>query len=214
MKKDNKGFSLVELIVVVAILSILVGVMAYNIGRLSGYRAKECRSKVMSSLDNGRTMSLSKSRGGSNLDNTNTYLVFFKNSADGSNYCLSVEEGVVKDVKKISKGNVTLEYSYTQDATSGTPVPVLGLEKNLSMNTATATLEAARDGGLKVGFSRQNGAFLPTGSGDYCYHFFATAGLYRYGITVHPKTGKVESGERTRATSQYKIGFDGIKEDI
>ena len=76
MKDDNRGFSLVELIVVVAILAILLGVMAANIGRISGYRAKECRTKVVSSLENGRLVTLSKSRGGSYIGNTKTYLVF------------------------------------------------------------------------------------------------------------------------------------------
>lgn len=199
MREDNKGFSLVELIVVVAIMAILATIMAVNIGRLSGYRAKECRGKVISSLENGRTMALSKSRGGTNTSNTNTYLVFVKNTTDNCNYCITMTDSVITDVKKISKGNVTLSVSYTQDATSGTPVGSFAAGvKNLSINSDSDVLQNGVSAGTIVAFNRQNGALLPTDGGDNLYHMFASAGAYQYEITIHPKTGKVETGARTR----------------
>lgn len=199
MREDNKGFSLVELIIVVAIIAILSTIMAVNIGRLSGYRAKECRSKVISSLENGRTMALSKSRGGSNTSNTNTYLVFVKNTTDNCNYCITVTDSTITDVKKISKGNVTLSVAYSQDVASGTPVGSYAAGvKNLSINTASDVLQNCVSSGTVVAFNRQSGALLPTDGGDNLYHMFASAGAYQYEITIHPKTGKVETGARTR----------------
>lgn len=200
MKDNNKGFSLVELIVIIAIMAILLGVMAANISRISGYRAKECRTKVISSLENGRLMTLSKSRGGSDLTVTKTYLVFVRNNTNGCNYCLTVIEDEITDVKKISKGRVTLKYSYTKDASDGTPIGAFNGPDNLSINSAADVLDAAKSAGTKVGFSRQNGAFLPYDAAGttYLYQMFATLGNYNYGITIHPKTGKVEVGGRTR----------------
>lgn len=204
MKKDNRGFSIVELIIVIAMMVILIGVMAASISNIFGYRAKECRSKVMTSLDNGRLMTLSKSRGGTCLLDTNTYLAFVQNDADGCNYCLTVIEGEIFEVKKISKPKVTLCYSITPDATSGTPIASIDLgTKNLSLQTDPGILETARAAATKIAYNRQTGAFLPSDQAGtiYVYHFFALAGRYSYGISLHPKTGKVESGERTRAES-------------
>lgn len=203
MKDDNRGFSLVELIVIVAIMAILIGVLAANITRLSGYRAKECRTKVISSLENGRLLTLSKSRGGSNMTNTHTYLVFVRNNANGCNYCLTVVEDVITDVKKVSKGNVTLKYSTTKNAADGTAIGAFDGPSVLSIDSDPSVLADAIAAGFWVGFNRQNGAFLPyDASGNTnVYQMFASLGPYNYGITIHPKTGEVEVGERTRATN-------------
>lgn len=200
MKDDNRGFSLVELIVIVAIMAILLGVLAANISRISGYRAKECRTKVVSSLENGRLMTLSKSRGGSNINNTRTFLVFVRNNGDGCNYCITIVENQITDVKKVSKGNVTLKFSYVKDAADGTPVGSFTGPKNLSISSPGNVLTDAVSAGFKVGFDRQNGAFLSyDASGNTnIYQMFASLGSYNYGITIHPKTGEVEVGERTR----------------
>lgn len=202
MKEDNRGFSLVELIVIIAIMVILLGLFAANISRISGYRAKECRTKVVSSLENGRLVTLSKSRGGSNMTNTNTYLVFVRNSANGCNYCITVVENEVTDVKKISKGNVTLKYSYSKNATDGTPIGSISSSQGLGIDSPDSVLQAAIGAGFRVGFSRQNGAFLSYDDAGAVnvYQMFASLGNYNYGITIHPKTGEVEVGERTRAT--------------
>ena len=202
MKDDNRGFSLVELIIVIAIMAILLGTMAANIGRISGYRAKECRTKVISSLENGRLMTLSKSRGGTYVGNSSTYLCFVKNNTNGCNYCITVIEGEITDVKKVSKGNVTLKYSYIKDSTDGTAIGSFNGPRSFTINSPEATLNDALSAGTNVAFSRQNGAFLPVDSAgnNYYYHMFASLGSYNYGITIHPKTGKVQVGERTKVT--------------
>lgn len=202
MKEDNRGFSLVELIIIIAIMAILIAAMAVNIGRVSGYRAKECRTKVVSSLENGRLLTLSKSRGGSNITNTNTYLVFVKNEANGCNYCITIVENGVREVKKISRGNVTLKYSFTKDATDGTPIGTFNNPNGLAIDSSEAEIQEAVAAGFKVGFSRQNGSFLPydPSGNTNLFQMFASLGNYNYGITIHPKTGEVQVGERTRAT--------------
>lgn len=207
MKRDNRGFSLVELIIIIAIMAILIGVLAASISRISGYRAKECRTKIVSSLENGRMLTLSKSKGGTWVGNTDTYLSFFKYSENGCNYCITVVDGNIRDVKKISKPNVTLSYSTSKDASAGTDVPTVYLSgvavpKELKISD-TAALQTANASAFKVAYSRSNGAFLPLNETKdmYVYQFFASAGNYKYEVQLHPKTGKVEVGERTRITT-------------
>ena len=55
MKNDNKGFSLIELIVVIAIMAILVGVMAPNVIKYVE-RSRESADKQL--LDNVRTAAM------------------------------------------------------------------------------------------------------------------------------------------------------------
>lgn len=207
MKKDNRGFSLVELIIIVAIMAILIGVMAANIGRISGYRAKECRTKVVSSLENGRMMTLSKARGNNIYagdSTTDTYLVFFYYRRNGCNYCLTVVNNTVTDVKKISKGRVKLKYSTTvSEADDGTAIPEFGDSddpKNLSIQSDATLLNNAAAAGFRMAYNRQNGAFLALDAGKtvYVYQMYAELGGYNYGLNIHPKTGKVEVGGRTR----------------
>lgn len=201
MKKDNRGFSLIELVAVIAIMLILIGTMAANVARISGYRAKECRTKVVSSLENGRLQTLSKSRGGTTTADAQTYLSFIKNTADGCNYYFLVVDSNVKDVKKISKSRVTLKVAYSEDAVSSGASAIVERDagiKNISTNSSPTVLADMAANGTRVAYDRQSGAFLKNSSDAYIYRFFAESGNYSYGITLHPKTGKVEVGERTR----------------
>ena len=61
--KDNRGFSLVELIVVVAIMALLIGFGATRMDVVFGYSAKEARSKINSSLESLQVSCISKSKG-------------------------------------------------------------------------------------------------------------------------------------------------------
>ncbi|MCR5654985.1 MAG: type II secretion system GspH family protein [Lachnospiraceae bacterium] len=204
MKDNNKGFSLVELLIVVAIMVILIGVMAANIGRISGYRAKECRTKLISSMNDAKLETLSKAT--SNRSGNDTYLVLFKNGLNNGNYMMVVIQGQIKTVKRISKGNVTIKYSTTKDATDGIAIPTItpsipGGGSNITTSTDSSVLSFCQANGFKIWYNRSTGAFLPLASGDDLYELFCSMGNYNYGIHVHPTTGKVETGGRTKAAS-------------
>ena len=59
---DNRGFSLVEIIIVVAILSIMAGVAGYGFSLSNGKPAEECAKKLSAALSHGRTVTLGKYR--------------------------------------------------------------------------------------------------------------------------------------------------------
>ncbi len=207
MKKhisDNRGFSLVELIVVVAIMAILLGTMAVSITQISRFRAKECRNKMAATLNAIQTTSLSKSTGGTTVSEAithGTYATFFYWDNDKSIYMISTVQGEVKDVQKVGRSNVILQFDYSSGSTatlsdvSGNPtVGGISYHRSLSKNTTPADIEKIRDAakmqGVNIAFDRETGAFLQDTNG-LLTGIHAIKGDYQYDIVVHPKTGKV-----------------------
>lgn len=60
MKKRNAGVTIVELVVVMAILAIATGITLANVGSLTGYRARECAKKISSELSSNKVTTLGK----------------------------------------------------------------------------------------------------------------------------------------------------------
>lgn len=58
--KNNKGYSIQELIVVIAIMAILVGGLTLSVSILIGWDAKECAEEIENHLNHVRTNALSK----------------------------------------------------------------------------------------------------------------------------------------------------------
>lgn len=59
--KNNKGFSLIELIVVVAIMAIMGSFIFISFGLLSGQDARECASNLSAALDKEKNYALARS---------------------------------------------------------------------------------------------------------------------------------------------------------
>lgn len=62
LNSDNRGFSLVEIIVVVSIMSIMIGVIGYGLSLSSGKPAEECAKKLSAAISHGRTATMGKYR--------------------------------------------------------------------------------------------------------------------------------------------------------
>lgn len=60
MKRDNRGLSLVELIIVIAIIAVLGGTIVYGVGMISGKPAEVCANKLASALQNDRVTAMGK----------------------------------------------------------------------------------------------------------------------------------------------------------
>lgn len=60
--KNNKGMSLIEIIIVVAILSAMIGITGFGISMISGKPAEECAQKFCSTIQHARTMTMGKSK--------------------------------------------------------------------------------------------------------------------------------------------------------
>lgn len=60
MRNDNRGLSLVELIVVIAIMAVMIGGVGLSIQMLSGAEAKQAAMKLDSELNDIKTGAMSR----------------------------------------------------------------------------------------------------------------------------------------------------------
>lgn len=176
MRRDNKGFSLIELIIVIALMGIVLGIGVRNMGVTKNYQARECQSKIMSALQASKIDCLSKSVSNvSNVNDADTYLeITIEDKKVYAVYTSRNQNDPANPIVKkdlISKG-------------SGTTVSYV-------VNGTTTNVTSTQP--LKLAYNRSTGAFLPMGSttDEYCTEIIIKTGTYTRKITLAPKTGKV-----------------------
>ncbi len=59
-KRDNRGVTLVELIIVIAIMSIVIGITGYGLGLVTNKPVDECAKKMEMALNRNRTNAMGK----------------------------------------------------------------------------------------------------------------------------------------------------------
>ena len=59
--RDNKGFSLIELVVTVALMAVVTGFLAYSYSVVTGQEAKQCANNLSTTLDRAKNYALTKS---------------------------------------------------------------------------------------------------------------------------------------------------------
>lgn len=117
---ENKGYSLIELIVVIAILAVLGGVVVYSVSMLTGQEARECANNLSTALDKEKNYALTKSATADcymelEKRDSGLYAVYYvpKNAivkADEADAYIKAEE------QKIGKKSVILEVLFEGDA--------------------------------------------------------------------------------------------------
>ena len=175
--KNNRGFTLIELMVVVAIVSILVGAMTYSINSVSSTRAKKFASDLNAMISQCRVDTMSGAP-------SPTYLkISQKDNSTGDVYAALYEDGTVKAEQKL--GGSGISCSFITDS-------IAAQSYSISGNNSTA---------LYLAFDRATGAFskltdvkssdsaLNVASGNYCTSITIASGGGSYTITLVPKTG-------------------------
>ncbi len=146
MRRDNRGYTLIELMVVVAIMVTLVGVLSLSLNTVFSSRAKRCAYAIDSYIDMCRIRSLSRAG-----------TVYITLELDGEGRVLgSYYEGTpaaLKSTELLSGGGVDVVYT------------VGGADTALSVSNK-----------LTLAFSRESGAFKPVSGTDYCTEIRVTAG--------------------------------------
>ena len=190
MKRDNRGLSLVELIVVIAIMAIMIGVGILSISLLFGTQARGCAQKVSSMLNETKTGCLSR------FEETMTIAYRTKNQ-DG-------EKAYTADGYYAINRIYTLNSSAVSVAVGGVgsaEIRALGSGKVVIMVYLSdgSSFELGTDKYVTISYNRSTGAFDPvivgnasgeTQTDDYIDKITFSSGARTYTITMVQATGK------------------------
>jgi Tfp pilus assembly protein FimT len=179
IKGNNKGYSIQELIVVIAIMAVLVGFLSMSVSILIGWDARECAEDIENHLNHVRTNALARlgaemriTRDGTTDEYSVEYVEYnFRDDGSGN----MIKASTVTKTDLIGKENVEI-VCYFDD---GTHVTISETEN------------------VTIGFSRTSGAFTEVKVNDitrvnvYCTSMEITRAGNTYAINMVPKTGKI-----------------------
>lgn len=169
--QNNKGFSFIEMIVVVAIMAVLVSGIVVGIGSLAGWRVTDCASDIDSAMKNTKINAMSK---------FSAYMKIYCDS-DG-NYFLK-ESG--KQAEKIASGGISIKYKnhngVITDITEGSP---LILSYNRSSGAFMSVITSVAEDGTFTFLTGEEGSYL------YCSQIIITNERKTKVITLVKDTGK------------------------
>lgn len=186
--KDNKGFSMVELIVVIAVMAILVISAVSLTGAQSGWKVNRAAEMMDSAMN--RTMTQAMSKGGTpslliyELNGT-YYAVLASDSCKTGVSTYAVTEDKVLQRYELGRAPMRITFSYT--GTMGETVPSVTLADQSSEGNLTSVAELT--------FERTTGAIKKvTVGGVECYYTGVSISLNGRAadIEIHSATGRHE----------------------
>ena len=112
--KNNRGYSLVELVIVIAIIAVMGTFMFLGFGLLTGQNARECANDLSAALDKEKNYALTRS---AMVDcylelvyHDNAYYVRYWQPRNAYVRGTSEDDWVMAEEEKIGKGSVTVKY--------------------------------------------------------------------------------------------------------
>lgn len=181
MKKNNAGMSLIEIVIVIAMIAILAGTGLYGVGQLGGFRAREGADTIASSIAGARVAILGKAKSNGDMAweiyrKGDRYYVRTVYDISGTEY--------YRDEKQIVDGGLSsVEYGET---TAQGP----------DDQTGSGSLEALQDNSsYRVYFNRATGAVCDSSGNEVSknIYFRVTQGSKDYEVYIISKTGKIIS---------------------
>ena len=168
---NDLGFSLIELIIVVAIMSLFLGMTGYGLSLSSGKPAEECARKMAACIQHGRTTTMGKYRN----------IITISKEA-GS------EQIVIKETVTISIASDGTEQTSERSSTVGSK----GVKVEYSTDGGSSFTELTAGSSITLRFDSGSGALKKTAPGDTYYTTFriSKANKVKY-VTIEPLTGRV-----------------------
>lgn len=179
----NKGYSLIELVVVIAIMAILVGVFAISVSSLSGRKVNKCADEIVSTLERARVLTLGKEQ------NQVEFRLYYESTA--KEYRAQIYQGgtLVSD-RVVGKEPIEIKVVFEGDTTK------YDLKAQTIKGTAPYVTTGVGAEGLFLVFNRSSGAFEPGtntvgDTKDYCSKIIISGGNRTIEITPVGRTGKI-----------------------
>lgn len=158
--KNNKGFSLVELIVVIALIAVLSGLVAISASAVLGTQVKAATKNIETEIKKARNLTMGKDR---------VVLKLYK-ADDGYYADIIPNDDASKAVtKKVGKQKVTVEYSYSTDGSD---------------------LKTLDSNGVVIEFDRSSGEVKKDDDGNCVRVIKITKNKTVRTITLYQETGK------------------------
>ena len=196
MKNNNAGFSLLEVVIVVAMITILAGSGMYGIGQLTGFRARETADEITSSLTQNKIETLGKAKSSGSMawelykDGKYLYVRTVYDAGTGSEYYSNLTE-VSKNDLEVYVGT----RSHGAGGGSSTNLSQLTDGDSYRVYTGINQWDEEWENGY---FNRSTGA-LCNSDGSVMNRnpvIQVRYGLKEYEVEVISKTGKVISNSR------------------
>ena len=160
---DNKGYSLIELVIVLAIIAVLMGTVFYSIILVFSANAKSCANNIQRSIGDCKVTTMGKA---------DAYMELFRES-DGTVYTqmhVTESDGTVTDEERQKVGTNKVYVGYEADGDTKT------------------SLEAGDK--IVIRFDRSSGGFRPDAGGVIYKNIYVEGGSKKYRIEMIPFTGK------------------------
>ena len=165
---NDKGVSLVELIIIIAIMAVLSTGLISMIGILNGRAARECAQDTLSALSKVRVLTLSKSTGAPESGLSADADVYLEIKPDGGGRILIMQV----------KGDIVVD----QISVGAANVDIIAEINNKKEVNLTGT-------DIKIAYDRATGAFLKYSDEGYITKLTFEQGK-SYTINMTPATGK------------------------
>ncbi len=165
--KDNAGYSLVELVIVIAIIALIISTVFYSAVMVFGANAKSCANNIQRAIADCKVTTMGKSSAYMELyrdTDQNVYTKMYVWDSSSGSYTEA-------EPQKVGTGRVYVAYK---------------------PEGATTETELVAGSKIEIRFDRASGGFAEDGSGNTYELLRVQAGSKNYEITLTKLTGKSE----------------------
>lgn len=167
MRKNNRGFSLIELVVVIAIGIILTLAMTLSLRTVSGTAVKQCAKEIKSIINKTKSSTMGKDEVTLTLSmDEKGALYAYLNQKDGTG-------SVSEEKSKVGRSNLDIKYTLT-DASGASEVRTMKSGDSITIQ-----------------FDRGSGRLSYNDDGTCCTKIEISKNSTKRTVTIYKETGKV-----------------------